>query len=170
MSVQLKRPEQGMKEQFEIFINQWEQRIIPSSLENGKQSFEELLVHLYTMENDPPRLLVPSTMFFLVEDTGKILGAIDIRHFLNEGLLKYGGHIAYGVAPDSRGQGYAKLMVDMSKDYIKSLGIDRVLICCDKENLASAKTIISCGGILESEVPRREADKEFVGQRYWVKI
>ena len=38
-------------------------------------------------------------------------------------------------------------------------------MCCNKENIASAKTIIKNGGILENEV----VDNGAVIQRYWIK-
>ena len=37
---------------------------------------------------------------------------------------------------------------------------------CDKDNIASAKTIIKNGGILENEVP----DEGRITQRYWIDV
>ena len=48
----------------------------------------------------------------------------------------------------------------------KELGIDRALVTCDKNNPASAKTILRCGGVLEDE---RLENGELV-QRYWITI
>lgn len=42
---------------------------------------------------------VPTTVFFLQDETGRILGAIDIRRQLNDYLLSYSGHIGYGIRP-----------------------------------------------------------------------
>lgn len=170
MGYQLKRLDESMRDAFNDFIGGWDGKIIPSALETGRRSFDELLSNLRNMENDPPRLLVPSTMLFLVNDDDKILGAVDIRHFLNDGLTKYGGHIGYGVAPDSRGHGYAKMMLEMAVPYLKELSLERVLICCDKKNLASAKTIIAAGGQLESEVELLHGGETITGQRYWVPV
>ena len=36
-----------------------------------------------------------------------LLGAVNIRHCLNDYLLKYGGHIGDGIRPSERGKGYA---------------------------------------------------------------
>ena len=57
-------------------------------------------------------------------------------------------------------------MVALALDECRRLGIDRVLMCCDKDNIGSAKSIINNGGILENEV---EEDGNIV-QRYWIKL
>lgn len=44
--------------------------------------------------------------------------------------------------------------------------IKEVLITCDKDNIASAKTIIKNGGILENEIP--EGNR--ITQRYWITL
>ena len=49
----------------------------------------------------------------------------------------------------------------------KKLGIRRVLMTCDKSNVASAKTILRNGGALENEVVNEEGVLE---QRYWIDL
>ncbi len=44
--------------------------------------------------------------------------------------------------------------------------MEKVLIACDTNNLASSKTIKACGGILENEV----SDDEGITQRYWIEL
>jgi predicted acetyltransferase len=46
----------------------------------------------------------------------------------------------------------------------RALGLDRVLVTCDDENLASARTIERCGGVLE-EVRDTELGHT---RRYWI--
>ena len=50
------------------------------------------------MEADPPAGLVPSSLFFLIEESeGRPLGCLDLRHSLDtDWLRRYGGHIGYG--------------------------------------------------------------------------
>ncbi len=55
-------------------------------------------------------------------------------------------------------------MLFMALPIAKELGIDRALVTCDKNNPASAKTILRCGGVLEDE---RLENGELV-QRYWI--
>lgn len=58
-------------------------------------------------------------------------------------------------------------MIALSLIECKKLGIKHVLITCDKENIGSAKAIISNGGVLENEVMD---EKGKMIQRYWIKI
>ena len=55
-----------------------------------------------------PDGLVPATQYIFVrESDDKIVGMLQIRHYLNEFLEQYGGHIGYSVAPSERRRGYA---------------------------------------------------------------
>ena len=48
-------------------------------------------------------------------------------------------------------KGYATQMVGLALEECKRLGIKKVLMVCDKDNIGSAKSIIKNGGILENE-------------------
>ena len=74
------------------------------------------------------------------------------------------------MAPKERGHNYAALMIDLSRPFLKQLGLEKVLICCDEENIPSAKTILACGGVLENNVDLTHDGKVIVGQRYWVQV
>ena len=111
--------------------------------------------------------LVPdSTFFCLDEERNIIVGAVNIRHYLNESLFLNGGHIGDGVRPSERGKGIATKMIALALEECKILGIKRVLMVCDKENIASAKSIIKNGGVLENEV----VVDSIVEQRYWIEL
>ena len=113
---------------------------------------------------------VPSNVYLGIrERDNKLVGIIDIRHYLSEFLYNYGGHIGYSVLPTERRKGYAKEMLRMAVDKCQSINTRRILLSCDKENIASIKTIMANGGVLENEV------KDEVGltdsgiiQRYWI--
>lgn len=109
---------------------------------------------------------VPATLYFLSDEAMRIYGAIQIRHELNEYLRNYGGHIGYGIKPSERRKGYASKMLALALPIAKGFGIDRALVTCDKNNIASAKTIINNGGVLENEVQ----DGEEITQRYWIRL
>ena len=106
-------------------------------------------------------------MFLAIrEEDNKLVGMINIRHTLNEYLYNYGGHIGYSVRKIERRKGYAKEMLKIALEECIKLGIEKVLITCDVDNIASAKTIKSCGGILENEVPNDGR----LNQRYWIQL
>ena len=96
-----------------------------------------------------------------------MLGAVDIRHYLNDYLLQYAGHIGDGIRPSERRKGYATEMIRLSLIECKKLGINNVLMVCDKSNVASRKTIIKNGGILENEFLDEDGE---VQQRFWIKL
>ena len=116
-----------------------------------------------------PEGRVPSTQYMLVrEEDRKIVGMIDIRHFLNDFLEKYGGHIGYSVAPSERRKGYAVLMLKMALPKCKELGIEKVLITCISSNEGSKRTILKNGGIYESTVYEPEEGVNL--ERYWINL
>lgn len=107
-----------------------------------------------------------STFFCLDEERDRMVGAVNIRHYLNEALLLSGGHIGDGVRPSERRKGIATQMIAMALDECRKLGIRKVLMVCDKENIASAKSIRRNGGILENEVLVDGVTE----QRYWIEL
>lgn len=107
-----------------------------------------------------------STFFCLDEDRDIMVGAVNIRHYLNESLLLNGGHIGDGVRPSERRKGIATKMIGLALRECRQLGINEVLMVCDRENIGSAKSIINNGGILENEV---EVDG-VIEQRYWIAL
>lgn len=112
-----------------------------------------------------PDHFVPST--FLVGDVdGQIVGRVSIRHELNDFLRTRGGHIGYGVLPGCRGRGYATEILRQALVVARSLGIDRVLITCDDDNLASSRVIETCGGKLDSMLPAEPGTPAV--RSYWI--
>ncbi|GAB6418571.1 GNAT family N-acetyltransferase [Bacillus luti] len=110
---------------------------------------------------------VPSSQFLSFEK-GELIGFVNIRHRLNEGLLRESGHIGYSVHPNKRRQGYATKQLQLALGEAQKLGLQRVLITCDKVNIASAKTIQKVGGVLEDEVFSSHTGE--IVQRYWIEI
>ncbi|MBX6748385.1 MAG: GNAT family N-acetyltransferase [Micromonosporaceae bacterium] len=109
--------------------------------------------------------LVHATHWWIVEgDT--YLGAIALRHRLNEYLLRVGGHIGYGVRPSARGRGLASWALGEVLRRARQRGLDRVLLTCADTNLASARTIERNGGVLEDI---RESEFGPL-RRYWIDL
>lgn len=108
------------------------------------------------------------TYFFVREPDDKIVGMINIRHNLNEILLKEGGHIGYSIRPTERRKGYATMMLKQALIKCKGLSIEKALIVCDKINIASARVIQNNKGVLENELYSDTYSQ--IIQRYWIEV
>lgn len=112
-----------------------------------------------------PESFVPGT--FLVGDVdGVLVGRLSIRHELNDWLATFGGHVGYGVLPEHRGRGYATDMLRQAVVRAMLLGIDRVLVTCDADNVASRRVIEACGGRPDPDLPVVAADPPKL--RFWI--
>ena len=156
-------------DQIKDMLAEWNatgEKIIPYAIR--RIDYHDFVYYCANLEvKDASRGLVPdSTFFCLDEERNIIVGAVNIRHYLNESLLLNGGHIGDGVRPSERRKGIATKMIALALDECKKLGIERVLMVCDKENVGSAKSIQNNGGILENEI---EVDG-VVEQRYWIEL
>lgn len=133
-------------------------------------SVEEWLdiIKIRSSEETCPAGCVPSNVYLAVrENDMKIVGIIDLRHHINHPVLgTWGGHIGYYVRPDERKKGYGKEMLRQNLANCKRLGIEKVLITCDGDNIASEKTILKNGGVFEEEI---RVDNE-VKKRYWITL
>jgi predicted acetyltransferase len=122
------------------------------------------LVHDWSLgKNIGP--FVANTFLVGVVD-GKIVGRVSLRHTLNKSLECDGGHIGYGVVPSERRKGYAKDMLRQALPIARSLGLQRVLLTCDDDNRASARTIEANGGRLQDRIPSDAGLK----RRYWIDL
>lgn len=169
MKLKLIKASKEYKEQICSMLDEWYstgEKIIPYSIrKNDYHDFDIYCDHL-DCKDPTSNLVADSTFFCLDEDRNIVVGAVNIRHYLNESLLLSGGHIGDGVRPSERRKGIATRMIGLALEECRKLGITKVLMVCDKENIGSAKSIKNNGGILENEpivdgVPQ---------QRYWIDL
>ena len=124
----------------------------------------EVLAERERGENLPANQ-VPSTFLFAFAGI-RIVGRASIRHALNPYLERFGGHIGYVVVPEYRRQGYATEMLKQSLEIARQrLGLTRVLVTCDEDNVGSIKTIEKNGGVLEGVVTGLDGEQK---RRYWI--
>lgn len=140
----------------------------------GLDRYDNYYEWLLKVENDldissiPEGSVPANTYFFIRVSDDKIIGMINIRHRLNEFLFNEGGHIGYSIRPTERKKGYATLMLSLGLQKCRELNMDKILLICDKINVASAKVIQNNNGVLEKEV-FSEMYSQII-QRYWISL
>lgn len=171
MNLKLVFPTEIYKEEWHSIIKEFEdtgERMTPSSLKSFTNDYSEYLKITQDVSNGINlNEMVQADTYFIVNGQDKrILGAINIRYSLNDYLYNFGGHIGYGIRPTERRKGYGGKMLELALVICKNKGMDKVLITCDKDNIASARTMLKNGAVLENEVI--ENDK--IVQRYWIEL
>ena len=112
---------------------------------------------------------VPGTTFFTIRKSDdKIIGMVNLRHYLNDYLKNFGGHIGYGIRPTERKKGYAKIQLYLTLLEAKKLGIDKVMVDCINTNIGSEKTILALGGEFDREV--HEDEENVTLNNYWIDV
>ena len=115
---------------------------------------------------------VPQSVFILTriapDGSRAALGVSKLRHSLTPALEDAGGHIGYRIRPDERGKGYGTQILALTLPHARDLGLARVLLTCDADNIRSARVIMANGGVLVSEghSPLRGARV----CRYWIAL
>lgn len=169
MELKLVKLEPKYRRHLEQMMGQWYatgEKIIPYAIR--RLDYRDFETYLENLEiKDESIGLVPDSTFFCLDVQRDIfVGAVNIRHYLNDALLLNGGHVGDGVLPSERRKGIATQMIRLALDECRKLGIHRVLMVCDKENVGSAKSIQKNGGVLENEVIVNGVAE----QRYWIEL
>ncbi|MDW2796641.1 GNAT family N-acetyltransferase [Clostridium boliviensis] len=169
MKLQLVKLEQKYKMHLNNMMEEWYasgEKIVPYAI--ARLDYHDFNNYILSMaDSEENEGFVPySTYFCLDEERDLFVGAVNIRHYLNESLLLNGGHIGDGVRPSERKKGIATKMIELALRECKKIGLDKVLMVCDKKNIGSAKSIQNNGGILENEI----LVDGIMEQRYWIEI
>ena len=112
---------------------------------------------------------MPAEQYIAVDTkTNTVVGMLNFRKELNDYLLNYIGHIGYSITPSKRRQGLGTIMLKLALKEAKNFGLDKVLITCTDDNIASAGVIENNGGVLEDK--RVDPGDMKLTRRYWITL
>jgi predicted acetyltransferase len=162
----------------EAEFNAHEETYLGASAANWPAYVEQCAEEAQGIVRDPAR--VPQTVLLLAravaagapdDSQGQavtLLGVAKLRHLLTPTLEDIGGHIGYSIRPSERGKGYGTVILALTLERARELGLSHVLLTCDTENTHSAQIIVRNGGVLTSEgySPLRGARVS----RYWIAL
>ena len=103
--------------QLNEMMDEWtntNEKIVPWSI--GKCDYHNIGEYIESLEiKESFGKYVPDTTFFCLDtDRNLFIGAITIRHYLNEDLASGGGHVGAGIRPGERGKGYGTKMLSLA--------------------------------------------------------
>ena len=112
--------------------------------------------------------VVPESTYWLVKDGATFVGFSRLRHRLVPALEHHGGHVGYAIRPSERGKGYGTRLLALTLDKAREIGLDRVLVTCDTDNIPSVRVIEANGGVLEDQLISNRSGKMI--SRYWIAL
>jgi predicted acetyltransferase len=131
------------------------------------ENFDEYLARLQQFQ-DPaivPPGWVPGREFWLDHD-GELVACVRLRFRLTAALEAEGGHIGFDVRPSARGRGFGTAALRLVLPEAQRLGLDRVLLTADADNVPSVKVIERNGGVLSGEAISARSGKPI--KQYWI--
>lgn len=142
---------------------------IPGFLSNPEWTFAQIVQGFDDQSHGKglPQGWVPATTRFLIHDS-RIIGLFNLRHRLTDGLHRSGGHVGYSVRPSERRKGYGTKLLTAAMELARIRGMDRLLVTCHPNNVASAGVIENCGGVLQALACYEPIHEEVC--RYWISI
>lgn len=169
----LERPHAGLARSYRELVREFidhGEPLIPFTLEFPHADVEALVRQLEGCSRGEglPAGFVPHSTFWLVDESGEVVGVSNLRHALTDKLRVEGGNIGYGVRPRARRRGHATAMLRATLERARALGLAEVLLTCARDNAASVATIERCGGRLDSE--EFIACRGEVVRRYWIAL
>ncbi|MBR2704734.1 MAG: GNAT family N-acetyltransferase [Clostridia bacterium] len=98
-------------------------------------------------------VFVPNETYFLVrENDDRIIGMVNLRTELNERVKNSYGSIGYGIRPKERRKGYNKINLYLTLLECQRRGIKNVVLSCEKDNIASSKSMLALGAVFDKEI------------------
>ncbi|HEY4386454.1 MAG TPA: GNAT family N-acetyltransferase [Ktedonobacteraceae bacterium] len=112
--------------------------------------------------------VVAQQTYWLVQDSGTVLGEIRLRPHLTPPFEQHNGHIGYNIRPSQRGRGYATRQLALVLDKAREQGLARVMLTVKGENPPSVRVIEKNGGKREWQRVVLQSGKTL--SCYWIEL
>lgn len=136
-------------------------------IDNGEEYVKKCMDY-EKPETLPEGRVIATQFLFIRRSDNRLVGMIQVRHYFNDYLEKFGGNIGYSIRPGERRKGYGKEMLKSVLPFCRNIGLERVLITCLEDNIGSEKTILANGGVYESTV--YEPNENVNLKRFWIEL
>jgi predicted acetyltransferase len=112
-----------------------------------------------------PNGWVPGAEFWL-EHADQVVACARLRFGLTPDLEHEGGHIGYDVRPSMRRRGYGTALLRLTLLEARAVGIERIRVTCDDDNVGSINVIERNGGRLDGRGISKVTGK--CVRQYWI--
>lgn len=112
-----------------------------ASCDVNLMDYREWIKKIEANKNNGDKLFGKFYTYLVFSEENRLIGMICIRYELNEKMQMIYGNIGYGVRPSERKKGYATEMLKYAINVCKKKGMEKVVLGCYKDNIASSKTI-----------------------------
>ena len=174
--IKLIKPSKDLYKQYKEMMDEWNSdgsRIAPWPLHLEYSTEDEFNKMLNRIDEVDKGInldgYASSTTYWLYdEDNNRLIGASNLRHFLDERGEKYWGHIGYGIRPAERGKGLGTLILKLTLEKAKGRGLDKVYLGAYEDNIGSWKIMENCNAQFDKIV--YEDDTNLPIKKYWIDI
>lgn len=108
-------------------------------------SFEECLDKCLNMQYQEYakklNRLQSKTFLLIRKNDNKLIGMLNIRWNILPNIQEFVGNIGYGIRPTERKKGYNKINLYLGLIEIQKLGLKKIYLDCEDNNIASYKTM-----------------------------
>lgn len=135
--------------QYEKYINRFQNLKMEIDIANRRTlSFDAYLNLLQQNASFETNNTIVRDVFFLLVN-GDIIGVMDFRYNLDAHYNQSRGNIGIEILPEFQKQGHGKWLLQQAIKIARERGMQKLLLVCDEENIASEELILSCGGLYE---------------------
>lgn len=168
----IKRDKSYIKGYKEYCQEYYDQNIVsfkPTNPKNIDDDWFENSIEWYSKKEQGLILGQPKSIHYWAVDEEKFIGEFQLRPELDDNLMKSIGSIGYSVRTTEWGKGYGKEILKLGLEISKDLGIDKVLLIINSDNIKSCHICEICGGILHDEIElESHVEGRRMVRRYWI--